>query len=149
MMLADIWSFLQDENNRAVLAWIGGGVVAVIAAVWAVLKLILSRRTWRSAPAPTVTATHGGITAGRDIRNTNIDTRDVVIQGPGSAYSSGQTGGVTAGTYVNQAPAPEIKLIERKNTQNADGTHTAMVRIAVVSTYMPGQLIMSAEARGS
>ncbi len=74
-MLADIWSFLQDETNRAVLAWIGGGLVVLIGGVWAVLKFILSKRTGKSAPAPTVTASHGSIAAGRDIRDNKIDTR--------------------------------------------------------------------------
>jgi len=106
-MLTDIWSFLQDENNRDVLTWIGGGIVVVVGAVWTVLKFVLSKRRGESAPAPTMTATRGGIAAGRDIRNTKLDTRDVVIQGPASAYSSGQTGGITAGTYINEAPAPE------------------------------------------
>ena len=24
------WDFLQDENNRAVLSWIGGGIVVIV-----------------------------------------------------------------------------------------------------------------------
>jgi len=34
-MLAHIWSFLQDGNNRVVLAWVGSGVVVVAGAVCA------------------------------------------------------------------------------------------------------------------
>jgi hypothetical protein len=75
-MLAGIWSFLHDENSRGVLTWVGGGVVAVAGAVWALLKFFLSRRTAKkSAPMPTVTASHGGIAAGRDIRDNKIDMR--------------------------------------------------------------------------
>jgi hypothetical protein len=73
-MLADIWSFLVDENNRAVLGWIGGAVVVVVGAVWAVLKFMLTKRTVASAPAPTVTASHGGVAAGHDISGSKIDT---------------------------------------------------------------------------
>ena len=73
--MAEIWSFVQDESNRAVLAWIGSGVVVVAGAIWAVLKFVLSKGAGKSAPTPpTVTASHGGIAAGRDIRNSKIDT---------------------------------------------------------------------------
>jgi hypothetical protein len=75
-MLSDVWSFLTDEHNRTVLAWIGSGVVVVAGGVWAVFKFVLSKRTSKkSAPTPTVSATHGGIAAGRDIRDSKIDTR--------------------------------------------------------------------------
>jgi hypothetical protein len=74
-MLADAWSFLQDENNRVVLAWMGGGIVVVAGGIWAVLKFILSKQKKESARAPTVSASQGGVAAGRDIRNTEIDTR--------------------------------------------------------------------------
>jgi hypothetical protein len=73
-MLNNLWSFLLDENNRDVLAWIGGGAVVIVCGVWAVVKFILSRRTGKSAPAPKVTATRGGVAAGRDISGSKIDT---------------------------------------------------------------------------
>jgi hypothetical protein len=69
-MLANIWSFLQDETNRAVLTWIGGGVVVVVGGAWSFFKFSLSRRKGQDSNAHTaqiVTATHGGIAAGRDI----------------------------------------------------------------------------------
>jgi hypothetical protein len=66
-MLSDIWSFFQDETNRAVLAWIGAGGTAVVGAAWAALKFILSRRTGQDLRAHTVTATRGGIAAGHDV----------------------------------------------------------------------------------
>jgi hypothetical protein len=74
-MLSDIWAFLQNENNRAVLAWAGGGIVVVIGALWSVLKFILSRREKNQTPPPTVSASHGGVSAGRDISGSKIDTR--------------------------------------------------------------------------
>ena len=53
-MLANLWSFLQDESNRAVLAWIGGGAVVVAGGIWTVFKFMASdrgskRRSERSA----------------------------------------------------------------------------------------------------
>ena len=52
---------------------------------------------------------------------------------------------MTAGTYINEAPAPELKLVSNKNTQNPDGTHTRVIRVEVASPYKPGELILSAE----
>jgi hypothetical protein len=72
-MLANIWSFLQDENTRAILAWIGGGVVVLLGGLWTVFKFIFSKRKGERAPAPSVTASHGGVAAGRDIRDNKID----------------------------------------------------------------------------
>jgi hypothetical protein len=62
-MLGGIWSFLQGENNRAVLTWIGGGIAVVIGAVWAVLKFFFAQKSvQKGVPGPTVMATHRGET---------------------------------------------------------------------------------------
>ena len=73
-MLANIWAFLQDESNRGVLAWIGGGVVVVVGGLWAAFKYVAERKK-KEPPAPTISATNGGVAAGRDIRGSRIDTR--------------------------------------------------------------------------
>jgi hypothetical protein len=73
-MLSDIWSSLLDENNRTVLAWIGGGVVVVVGGVWAVVKFMVSDRKPKSTTGPSITATNGGVAAGRDIRGSKIET---------------------------------------------------------------------------
>lgn len=70
-----IWSFLQDDNSRAVLAWIGSGVVVVVGGIWAVVKVFLSKGQGKTTPAPTVTAAHGGVAAGRDMQNNTINIR--------------------------------------------------------------------------
>jgi hypothetical protein len=73
-MLASIWAFLQDGSNQAVLGWIGGGIVVVVGGIWAVFKFVAAQ-TKTSPPAPTVSASNGGVAAGHDIRDTKIDTR--------------------------------------------------------------------------
>jgi hypothetical protein len=74
-MWPKVWSFLAEDHNQAVLGWIGSGVVAMAGGVWAVFKYVLSNRTTKkSAPALTVHATRGSIAAGRDVRDTKIDT---------------------------------------------------------------------------
>lgn len=42
-MFNTIWEFLGDENNRSLIAWIGGGVVVVIGGVWAVFTFYMSK----------------------------------------------------------------------------------------------------------
>jgi hypothetical protein len=72
-MIGSFWSFLLDENNRAILAWLGSGLVVVVGALWTVFKFVFRRPTVKPEPAPTILATHGSIVAGRDIRDSKID----------------------------------------------------------------------------
>jgi hypothetical protein len=58
-----IWSFLQDADNRALLGWIGGGIVVVVAGLWAAFTFFTSKK---KPLTPTVSANHGSIAAGRD-----------------------------------------------------------------------------------
>ena len=69
-MLANILAFLHDPANRAVLSWIGGEIVVVSGGFWAAFKFFFSEKK-----EPTVSATNGGVAAGRDIRGTKINTR--------------------------------------------------------------------------
>ncbi len=68
-MFASIWAFVQDPGNRAALSWIGGGIVVVIGGLWAAFKFFASKKR------PTVSASNGGVAAGRDIRDNTINTR--------------------------------------------------------------------------
>jgi hypothetical protein len=66
----------------------------------------------------------------------------------GSAVSHNQSGGITAGNYINQAPQPELKIVSDANKNNANGTHTKAVRLQVVSPYAPGLMVIVAKAAG-
>jgi hypothetical protein len=72
--MSSIWTFLQDEAHRTVLAWIGGGVVVVVGGLWAAFKFFVSKEKPKPA-SPTVSVAPGGVGAGRDIRNSKVDTR--------------------------------------------------------------------------
>jgi hypothetical protein len=74
-VLSSIWDFLKDGSNQALLSWIGGGIVVVAGAFWAALKFFFPRDKNKSASPPSVHADHGGVAAGRDIRNNTIDKR--------------------------------------------------------------------------
>jgi hypothetical protein len=63
-MLDNLWAFVQDQANRVVLGWIGGGIAAVAVAAWAVIKFF--------AKKDGVRADRGSVSAGRDITNSPI-----------------------------------------------------------------------------
>jgi hypothetical protein len=54
--MAGIWKFLQKEPNRKVLSWLGGGIVVVASAAWAVYTFV-------AEPKPAAKATSGGVSA--------------------------------------------------------------------------------------
>ena len=59
-----MWERLKNPDNRAVLGWLGGGLVVFVGGTWTVFKFFYEP----PAPAPTtVIATEGGVAAGRDV----------------------------------------------------------------------------------
>ena len=83
--MSHIWSFLTQPENREVLSWLGGGLVVVCGGLWAVLRFFIGRRgsaTSEASEPPSesrVSASHGGIAGGRDVR---IDNRSGLQPGP-------------------------------------------------------------------
>lgn len=71
--MSELWKFISDDQNRALLSWIGGGLVVVIGGIWAVIKYRSSRK--ENSTAPQVSASRGGIAAGRDIRDSHINLK--------------------------------------------------------------------------
>jgi hypothetical protein len=69
-MIDQIWTFLRDEDNRNVLGWIGAGLVVVLGGV---IRHFMKRSSNR---AKGVKASHGGVAAGRDIRDSQVTTRE-------------------------------------------------------------------------
>jgi hypothetical protein len=75
-VLATLWGFLQDESNRTVLTWIGGGIVVVAGGCWTIIRFLISKKEkGERAAVPHVTASQGAVAAGGDIRDSRIDTR--------------------------------------------------------------------------
>ena len=75
------------------------------------------------------------------------DIPPVTVTGNDNAVSIGQTGGITAHTYINLAPVPGIRVIEERSAKAiaADGTYTHSVFIQVVAGYAAENLIVSAK----
>jgi hypothetical protein len=70
---AKVWTFLGEDKNRTVLGWIGGGVAAVVGALWAAFVYF----TPPSKPAPppaSVEAKPGGIAIGGNVSGSTITT---------------------------------------------------------------------------
>ena len=68
------WAFLTDPANRAVLAWLGGGLVVALGGVWTVLTYFRPSAIPNKAgsePA-TVTAKHGSVAIGRDNKGSPV-----------------------------------------------------------------------------
>jgi hypothetical protein len=74
-MLEDSWAFLKDPANRTVLAWIGGGIVAVAGGLWTVIRFFAGRE---GGSSPSVSADKSSVAIGRDATNSriNVNTRD-------------------------------------------------------------------------
>ncbi len=66
-MLSSIWDFLKDGTNQAVLSWIGGGIAAVAAGIWAIVKFMAKIGDQKS-PGPSVGADRSSMAAGRDMK---------------------------------------------------------------------------------
>ena len=67
------WTFLSNDKNRAVLGWIGGGIVVVIGALWAVFVYLVPPSKPVSPPAD-VTASGGGVAIGGSVSGSTITT---------------------------------------------------------------------------
>jgi hypothetical protein len=67
------WTFLSDDKNRAVLGWIGGGVVAVVGALWAAFAYF-APPTKPAPPPASVEASRGGVAIGGNVSGSTITT---------------------------------------------------------------------------
>src|SRR4051794_37828608 len=82
-LLESIWAFLTDPANRAVLAWLGGGLVVALGGAWTAFTYFRSSSTTSktgSEPAKG-RAAHGSVAVGGD--------RKTPIPFPGSPQPSG------------------------------------------------------------
>ncbi len=69
------------------------------------------------------------------------------VTGSGTTVVSiGQSGGVTTGTYVNQAVMPELRVIGRSGQRNSDGTYTTTVDVLVVASVTPANVNIQMQA---
>ena len=71
MALSLVWKFLSKDKNRAVLGWLGAGVVVVIGALWAAFVYFMPASK-PGSPAAGVEANCGSVAAGGNVTGTTI-----------------------------------------------------------------------------
>lgn len=79
--MGSVWTFLRKPSNRLVLGWLGGGVVIVVAGIWAVVIYI-----WPAHEAPTAVCADQEIVIGGSVSSrssvTNRVTGGTTTAGP-------------------------------------------------------------------
>jgi hypothetical protein len=68
-MLSDVLRFVRNGKNRAILSWIGGGLVVIIAGIWGIFVYVFP-----SPHAAAVQASCGSVAIGGNVAGTNIRT---------------------------------------------------------------------------
>ena len=71
MALTLVWKFLSKDKNRAVLGWLGAGVVVVIGALWAAFVYFMPASK-PGSPAAGVEANCGSVAAGGNVTGATI-----------------------------------------------------------------------------
>jgi hypothetical protein len=66
-----VWNFLRSDKNRAVLGWVGGGVAAVIGALWAAFVYLVPPSK-SGSPATSIEARCGGVAVGGNVSGSTI-----------------------------------------------------------------------------
>jgi hypothetical protein len=65
---------IVDDENRAILSWLGGGVVVAISGGWAWYKYIKKTRTRNHETIISVTANRGSVAVGHSISDSKVTT---------------------------------------------------------------------------
>jgi hypothetical protein len=68
--MSGIWSFLGSKRNRDILAWLGGGFVAVVVALWTAYIYLHPPKVDGGEGKGAVTAGHGGVSVGGNVNST-------------------------------------------------------------------------------
>jgi len=68
--VSGIRSFLGSKKNRDILAWLGGGLVAVVVALWTAFVYFHPPMVEGGEGKSAVTASHGGVSVGGNTNST-------------------------------------------------------------------------------
>jgi hypothetical protein len=79
----------------------------------------------------------------------NRNPPPVNISGGDNVVSIGQIGGITARIVtINPPMRPELRILEKSEIDNPDGTHTVIIKTKVASPITPGLLVVQIDAVG-
>jgi hypothetical protein len=66
--MGSLLAFIAKPKNRAILSWVGGGIVTVAVGAWAVVTYV-----WPAHESPSIVCAQGGsVAAGRDVSGNTI-----------------------------------------------------------------------------
>jgi hypothetical protein len=71
-MASRVLAFLRDESSRALLGWIGGGVVILATGLWAVFVHFYPAPEAKPGPPPKIEAECGSVAVGGDVSGATI-----------------------------------------------------------------------------
>ena len=112
------WEFLKNEKHQKTLAFVGGGIAAVVIGGWQFYTHFAPGSPEQSAP--TVTASGGGVASGRDMRITQTGPGTLIVGGV-HGISPEDFQKVSAELGVTQAAlASFFKVLEKQKVAPED-----------------------------
>ncbi len=110
----------RKQKTTPILTMVGGALVFIVGAIWYFsFSPMASAQAQQSSPPPTTQSAPNPTPA-----KPAVPVPPITVNGGSPGISVNQSGGVTAGTYVNQAPKPELKTVSEHWTDNPNGTQT-------------------------
>jgi hypothetical protein len=100
-MWSRVLAFLRDESNREALSWLGGGIVAVASAIWAVVKFRAERKKDDAKKSGDTNVTQSGQGFGL--------VRDQIFEAPVTFGPSKE--------YIEQIQKPLADQLDKKDAQ--------------------------------
>lgn len=70
--MSRFWNFLQQEQNRQILSWLGGGLVVAAAGLWVVFVYVFPPSSGKSSASATTSANCGGVAFGGSVSGSTI-----------------------------------------------------------------------------
>jgi hypothetical protein len=84
--MSGFWSFLGSKKNQQTIAWLGSGIVIVVAGLWTAFVYFFPPRGDGGQGKREVSASHGGVAVGGNVRNSTINASPPA---PGETQPSG------------------------------------------------------------
>ena len=73
--MQEIWTFISDSSNRAILSWIGGGAVVVFGGLWSGY-VFLSKKPSAEKPYQSPSVNSNSINIEGSVKNSSVKIED-------------------------------------------------------------------------
>jgi hypothetical protein len=119
VLASRVLAFLRDEGNRALLGWIGGGLVVLATGLWAVFTFYVDHSKPSQPPATTIVEQKGTeIASGHD---TNINAPVTIganVKADRGSVAVG--GGVSDSTIITGILPEELAALIKQNAEHSE-----------------------------